>query len=151
MQEPSGEGRQREFILFSDCLVWLESENGQRVNVLIGNDGSSLIRTRSKSEAELSVMRARYNDDSLPNPKRISVAPSTSSNPPPEEKWVFKGKAELVDLEIVIGGPEEVRFEILNPEGSFAVYAGTLSLSTFLHSVTGYSFAERKGRMEYGD
>lgn len=44
-----------------------------------------------------------------------------------EERWWFKGKADLVDLEIVVTPSdvgEESRFEVWSPEGSFAVYAG---------------------------
>jgi len=46
-----------------------------------------------------------------------------------EEKWWFKGRAELVDLEVVVSPPaepggEDTRFEVLSPEMSFAVYAG---------------------------
>jgi hypothetical protein len=58
------------------------------------------------------------------------VIRQASSNSPitpgSEDKWVFKGKAELVDLEVVIVGDvsDERRFEVLSPEGSFAVYAG---------------------------
>jgi hypothetical protein len=45
-----------------------------------------------------------------------------------DERWWFKGKAELVDMEIVVTPPtevgEECRLEVWSPEGSFAVYAG---------------------------
>jgi hypothetical protein len=45
-----------------------------------------------------------------------------------DERWWFKGKAELVDIEIVVTPPtevgEECRLEVWSPEGSFAVYAG---------------------------
>jgi hypothetical protein len=50
------------------------------------------------------------------------------SNASCDERWWFKGKAELVDLEIIVTPPtevgEECRLEVWSPEGSFAVYAG---------------------------
>ncbi|KAF8653528.1 hypothetical protein AX16_003912 [Volvariella volvacea WC 439] len=56
-----------------------------------------------------------------------------------EEKWVFKGKLELVDFEVVVamrsprasshgdeeGEDEMWKFEILSPEGSFVLFAAT--------------------------
>ncbi|KAJ2934663.1 hypothetical protein H1R20_g2471, partial [Candolleomyces eurysporus] len=50
-----------------------------------------------------------------------------------DEKWVFKGKVDLVDVEVTVGSVlgEEYRFEILNPEESFVVYAGG-----FIHSAS---------------
>jgi len=67
---------------------------------------------------------------------RLLECPYSDSTPhSAEEKWVFKGKAELVDLEVVpVGGifgneDEGRQFEVLSPEGSFAVYAGTSLLS----------------------
>ena len=45
-----------------------------------------------------------------------------------EERWIYRGHIDLVDLEIVVGAPgeadEERRFEVLSPKKSFAVYAG---------------------------
>ena len=47
-----------------------------------------------------------------------------------EEKWWFRAKADLMDLEVVVPhvtgleSGEEGRFDILNPEMSFALYAG---------------------------
>ena len=47
-----------------------------------------------------------------------------------EEKWWFRGKADTMDLEVVIPHVigvetgEEGRFDILSPEMSFALYAG---------------------------
>jgi FYVE/RhoGEF/PH domain-containing protein 5/6 len=188
MLERSGEGRQREFLLFSDCLLWLESENATRVSVDITNNGRNtpangngvkrpmVFRTRSKSEAELSALRARFAasapsgvSSDLPSSgaaprastRAANITTPTSSSPPPsppgsapanvlrqassvpsssqnsgEEKWVFKGKAELVDLEVVVvggaGEAHERRFEILSPEGSFALYAGVYFLPSGL-------------------
>lgn len=44
-----------------------------------------------------------------------------------DERWVYKGRLDLVDVEVVVAsewGGEQVRFEVLSPEGSFALYAG---------------------------
>jgi len=44
-----------------------------------------------------------------------------------DDKFVYKGRIELVDLEVVVGSvlEDERRFELLSPEGSFVVYAAT--------------------------
>jgi FYVE, RhoGEF and PH domain containing 5/6 len=187
MLERSGEGFQREFLLFSDILVWLESENVSKVNVPISSGRGSggapvnpvrpgLIRTRSKSEAELSGLKARFaaasevslNSPDSPASPYVEYAPPPASAPvakvthtgktsssqhsaPPnvkrhasasnpnsvDDKWVFKGTAQLVDLEVVVvGGADEAqerRFEILSPEGSFAVYAGMSMLDWLIN------------------
>ena len=44
-----------------------------------------------------------------------------------DERWVYKGRLDLVDVEVVVSsewGGEQRRFEVLSPEGSFALYAG---------------------------
>jgi hypothetical protein len=61
-----------------------------------------------------------------------------------EERWMYKGRAELVDLEIIVsagvvgmregeayGEGGERRFEVLSPQGSFVVYAGKFELFVF--------------------
>jgi hypothetical protein len=70
----------------------------------------------------------------LPSRRHINTSDGTGI----EEKWVYKGRAELVDLEVIVSpGVEgmreregegfsegwERRFEVLSPEGSFVVYA----------------------------
>ena len=51
-----------------------------------------------------------------------------------EDKFVYKGRVELVDLEVVVGSAleDERRFEVSSPESSFVVYAGKDYLSYFL-------------------
>jgi hypothetical protein len=72
----------------------------------------------------------RKDDVTLPT---SPSSPNHGNRNPLEERWVYKGKGELVDLETVLvgGGIEDdggrKRFEILSPEGSFAVYAGRIS------------------------
>lgn len=43
-----------------------------------------------------------------------------------EERWVYKGKVDIIDIDVTVGSilGEECQFEILNPEESFVVYAG---------------------------
>lgn len=47
-----------------------------------------------------------------------------------EERWWYRGSADLVDVDVVVPPsvePEDdTRFEVLSPEGSFAVYADSL-------------------------
>jgi len=108
-----------------------------------------MVRSRSRSEAELSALRSRAqaggsgdgcsqpasptrSSPSAP-PSRYVVNPTRAkkrqaSSTSCDERWWFKGKVELVDLEIVVTPPtevgEECRLEVWSPEGSFAVYAG---------------------------
>jgi hypothetical protein len=59
------------------------------------------------------------------------MATKRRGNSSTDERWVFKGKVDLVDVEVTVGSVlgEEYRFEILNPEESFVVYAGGFILS----------------------
>ena len=151
---------QREFLLFSDCLLWLApieshswdwdwswSGSGISQNSAGTTDfktsTTDMIRTGSKSEAQISSLK---DDDLGPAADSSSpVSPQKSNGrkshfhavtpPPPsmvrkhalnEDKFVYKGRVELVDIEVVIGSAleDERRFEVLSPEGSFVVYAG---------------------------
>lgn len=110
----------REFLLFSDCLVWLAHvEDHRKEWVVEKGRRPRLHRGRSRSETELPTV-AKF--------KRSISA---------DERWSFKGKIELVDVEAVISpaGKDEsegTRFDILSPEISFAVYTG----------ISGRSFAK---------
>ncbi|TDL26367.1 hypothetical protein BD410DRAFT_518305 [Rickenella mellea] len=141
--ENSSTPKPREFLLFTDCLLWLASDNMiesawlNRSEILnqpsgqnIGFRRPDIKRSRSKSENELPTTRnTPVRKDSSPqvSPKKVHFARRNRSPVPPDEKWWFKGKAELVDLEVVVsaatGGGEEHRLEMLSPEMSFAVYA----------------------------
>ena len=83
-------------------------------------------RTRKTSEVDIGTP-----------PFRRSASSSfafPSSNPrysgAEDEKWWFRGRTDLMDLEVVVPhligleSGEEGRFDILNPEMSFALYAG---------------------------
>ena len=150
-----------DFLLFSDCLLWIanldkgDSEVSERWDWKGVKTGLSprimMARSRSRSEAELSVLRngeAGGSGDGCsptsqpaspsgpsPNapPSRSVMSPTKmkkrqASYPSGDERWWFKGKAELVDIEIVVIPPtevgEECRLEVWSPGGSFAVYAG---------------------------
>jgi FYVE/RhoGEF/PH domain-containing protein 5/6 len=154
--------KERDFLLFSDCLLWIANLDkgdcesaehwdwkGVKARPL---SRPLMMRSRSRSEAELSALRSRavaagtgtefVPTSQLVSPTRLtSSALSSRSVVSPrmktrqassgngEERWWFKGKADLVDLEIVVTPSdvgEESRFEVWSPEGSFAVYAGKL-------------------------
>ncbi|KAJ7065474.1 hypothetical protein C8F01DRAFT_1125715 [Mycena amicta] len=149
--ELSAPPRDREFLLFSDCLVWLEADEGWNASspATSGTHLSpvrpSMVRTRSKSDAELPIRGAdgeilggAGTRSMLPLPparksayhhpmSRMKRRRNASSGPGDEGRWMFKGRTELVDLEVVVTPPrelgEERRFEVLSPEGSFVLYA----------------------------
>jgi hypothetical protein len=150
-----------DFLLFSDCLLWIanldkgESETAERwdwIGVKAGLPSRPMVvRSRSRSEAELSALRSRVQPGGSGNGLLPPSQPTSPTHPSPtspsrsiaspsrtkkrkgssascDERWWFKGKVELVDLEIVVTPPtevgEECRLEVWSPEGSFAVYAG---------------------------
>jgi FYVE/RhoGEF/PH domain-containing protein 5/6 len=156
--------KEHDFLLFSDCLLWIanldkgDNEAAERWDwkgVKAAPSRLMVVRSRSRSEAELSTLRNRTTGGARGNglspasqptspthpgatPSRSVVSPNRmkkrqGSSASCDEKWWFKGKAELVDLEIVITPPtevgEECRLEVWSPEGSFAVYAGKPSQS----------------------
>ena len=151
--------KEREFLLFSDCLLWLASEESEYRNwglgAYLGNNGSTdylnarppMVRTRSKSDADVSRLQARAAAESVGNsgPSRPSGTPKAQRSliPPPssrikrhgsqanagDERWTYKGRASLVDLEVIVSPArepgEERRLEVLSPEGSFVLFADT--------------------------
>ncbi|KAL0955221.1 hypothetical protein HGRIS_004123 [Hohenbuehelia grisea] len=162
--ERSSYPREREFLLFSDCLVWLAAEESDRPWRVAWNGFAApnvvssqfsrppMSRTRSKSEAELSSVHARdavastaARESQIPPPSPSRAAPRSALTKPyahpipsvikrqpsaaggAEERWVYKGHTNLVDLEIIVSplheDDEERRFEVLSPGGSFVLYA----------------------------
>ena len=150
--ERSSAPKEREFLLFSDCFIWLASaEKGdgdledwdwhgganKDKRKSLGAMGAGwrppLERSRSRSEAEVLFLadksKAKGSDADLRSapttPTKRKARPASNGT---EEKWVYKGKADLVDLEVVVSRPvedgEERRLEVLSPEISFALYAG---------------------------
>jgi FYVE/RhoGEF/PH domain-containing protein 5/6 len=132
--------RPREFLLFSDYLLWLEGDATDAWDGRLGGANPSkfggvglggnvsrlrpgarphILRSRSRSEAELSALAARASPG---RPKRMA------SSGTGEERWVYRGRAGLVDVDVVVPPAveedDELRFEVLSPEESFVVYAG---------------------------
>ncbi|KAF8159873.1 hypothetical protein B0H34DRAFT_705183 [Crassisporium funariophilum] len=157
---------EREFLLFSDCIIWLAavessaaswdwdwSWSGSGSNAsqstqntplaeskISSNERPPMLRSRSKSEAELSMLTSETGPESPPvTPQRPERRKSQYHIPPPpppnmvkrhgsaDDKWVFKGRVELVDLDVVVGTAleDERMFEVLSPEGSFVLYAAS--------------------------
>ena len=132
--------KEREFLLFSDCLIWLANDRmieaewlhrrsdsgiGAAGFIRSGSPGKhpEFKRSRSKSENEVPDMtKANYGRTPL-SPKKANEDQFRTS----EERWWFKGKVDLVDTEVVLSTArepgDERRLEILNPEMSFALYA----------------------------
>lgn len=90
-----------------------------------------MVRTRSKSDAEIRVSSSRLKAEFHPSPTRKKQRHASSGA---EEKWLFKGYVQLIDVEVVISPPREsgehMRLEVLSPRISFALYAGTYGLSS---------------------
>ena len=129
--------KEREFLLFSDCLIWLSSADGDLFSdkwsaltpsssSVAGSSTADLPRSRTRSE-EGEVIRKRQSLLQLKlngSPRKKRQASSGV-----DDRWVYKGHVELVDLEVVISTPaagdsQERGFELLSPHQSFAVYAG---------------------------
>jgi len=183
--------KERDFLLFSDCLLWIanldkgDSEAAERwewKGVMYGlSPRPVMVRSRSRSEAELSALRSRVQTGGSGNRLLPSSQPTSPIRPSPstaisrsivspsrvkkrqgsnascDERWWFKGKAELVDLEIVVTPPtevgEECRLEVWSPEGSFAVYAGRSSFTLLSsHSSDFCIFSQHgmSGARQYG-
>lgn len=64
-------------------------------------------RHRSRSETELPSMKSMFGLNSEEK----------------EEKWWFRGKTDLMDLEVVSSPGDVHMFEVLSPDGSFFAYA----------------------------
>ncbi|KAJ3575572.1 hypothetical protein NP233_g1000 [Leucocoprinus birnbaumii] len=127
--ERSSAPREREFLLFSDCLLWLANEEVERAWNLGWSTGTTsdssspqtpvrpkLVRSRSKSEAELLKSKGDSEgvSDSPQRPHSTVVPPpmkKPSIPPPPaprrlpstgEERWIYKGQVSLVDIEVIV-------------------------------------------------
>lgn len=131
--------KEREFLLFSDCLMWIASADGDgfsdKWNALALSapppssfpDGLPRSRTRSDVHADADAVRRRQSVLQL----RLNGSPrkKRQASTGVDERWVYRGHVELVDLEVVVrtptgGNPREHGFELLSPQQSFAVYAG---------------------------
>lgn len=154
----------REFLLFSDIFIWLAPAESSTIawswsgigasNSSVGSsnqgtplavpstevlDNPPIVRTRSKSHAELPTLKSADGGHAPATPTKVAHRRSHYHvGPPPlppgmvkrnqsvDDKWIYKGHADLVDIEVVVGSAleDERRFEILSPGGSFAVFAG---------------------------
>lgn len=176
--ERSGAPIEREFLLFSDCMIWLaaaeplgqswdwswsasgntssstgvsHSTHNTPLGSKIAGERPAMIRSRSKSEAELPILKAGTPDEdaqhsvhnggsgaeSVPTTpvraSKVKYLPHGSPPPPPnmakrryslDDKWVYKGRIALVDVQVIVGSTleDDRKFEILSPEGSFILY-----------------------------
>ncbi|KAG6902495.1 hypothetical protein C0995_016072 [Termitomyces sp. Mi166 len=145
--ERSGQPREREFLLFSDCLIWLAGEEVERAQwkddwgISISGWGarytesdsvvdsptptpkiSEVRRNQNKSEDEVSLPKVQddRSDSDQQEPSPTTPTRPTGNgrrklyHPPPslvsrrnassggDERWMYKGRVELVDLEVVV-------------------------------------------------
>lgn len=125
----SSDLKERDFILFTDCIIWLAKESVTEgewlhskelgIGLFLNSGGGKrpkFNRSRSKSENELPTLAKGPTSPKKPT----NLAHS-------EEKWTFKGKVDLVDVDVIVSPVrepgDETKIEILCPEVSFAVYA----------------------------
>lgn len=149
--------KEREFLLFSDCLIWLASADGDifsdKWNAIARSGGGGgtgggvadmLYRTRSET-AEGDGLRKRQSFLQLrsnASPKRRTRQASSGV----DDRWVYKGHVELVDLEVVVSVPAastpERGFELHSPHQSFVIYAGMSVMpcaAAWMHTDTPHS------------
>lgn len=139
MQLEGSMTREREFLLFSDCIIWLANADGDLISNKWEHSGNSspgggrpaLVRTRSKSDADMPVVADALRRKESVLKFRLPVSPKRKArhaSSGTDERWVYKGYVDLVDVEVIVSPPREAdderRFELLSPQQSFAVYAG---------------------------
>ena len=108
--------KEREFFLFSDCLLWLSNadkiSSGELIAEKFGRSSSPpdrppMVRNRSKSDADIPRLANTRSSSLLPSSK--SQLPSRGKGRYPssgaEEKWIYKGHIELVDIDVVVPPP----------------------------------------------
>jgi hypothetical protein len=108
-------------LLFSDCFLWLAPLQSSRPN---------LISLTSDTTAP-ALSRLRRNSEVTANGKTIvptDAGQMGQANGAPERRWVYQGRAELVDLDVVARREDNETFDILSPEDSFTVHTGGHSL-----------------------
>ncbi|OSX66796.1 hypothetical protein POSPLADRAFT_1175479 [Postia placenta MAD-698-R-SB12] len=138
MQLEGSMTREREFLLFSDCIIWLANADGDLISNKWEHSGNSspgggrpaLVRTRSKSDADMPVVADALRRKESVLKFRLPVSPKRKArhaSSGTDERWVYKGYVDLVDVEVIVSPPREAdderRFELLSPQQSFAVYA----------------------------
>jgi FYVE, RhoGEF and PH domain containing 5/6 len=138
--------REREFFLFSDCVMWLSASEllSDRWPVSGSPSRPAILRARSKSDVDLSEPGERRSSSpfrfrSKPNfqPSHIKKQRLPSSGG--EERWQYKGHMDLIDVEVVVSPPrergEQYRLEMLSPQMSFAVYAGAFKCLDLYYAI----------------
>ncbi|KAI1790987.1 hypothetical protein LXA43DRAFT_458642 [Ganoderma leucocontextum] len=139
--------KEREFLLFSDCLIWLASADGDVFSdkwptfpyaYATGPASSSstpdLLRAWTKSgddQYEVHLLQpdgVKKRQSMLQLRLNASPRKKRQASSGVDDRWVYKGHVELVDLEVVVSKPatedtQERGFELLSPHQSFAVYA----------------------------
>ena len=138
LQVEASSPQEREFFLFSDCLLWLlnadKATSGELIAEKWGRSSSPparppMIRNRSKSDADIPTSTNNRSSSVLPSSK--SHLPSKGKTRYPssgtEDKWIYRGHIELVDIDVVVTPALETnqdhRLEIHSPHSSFALYA----------------------------
>lgn len=138
LQVETSSPKEREFLLFSDCLLWLSNadkvSSGELIAEKLGRSSSPparppMIRNRSKSDADLPMFTNNRSSSVLPTSKSHLPSRSKARHPSTgsEEKWIYRAHIKLVDIDVVVSPALETnqdhRLEILSPHSSFALYA----------------------------
>ncbi|KAG8927378.1 hypothetical protein FRC02_008239 [Tulasnella sp. 418] len=134
----------RDFLLFSDCLIWLskgsERERGwpedssYLSSPILGNlrSQSSITGSRQGNQSNLertrpSMMPRQRSKSAIDLPTWRGSTEFSSPSSSSEERWWFRGRADLMDIEVVVSTiptpGEDRRFDVLGLEGSFILYA----------------------------
>ena len=138
LQVEASSPKDREFLLFSDCLLWLSNtdkvSSGELIAEKLGRSSSPparppMIRSRSKSDADLPMFRNHRSSSLLPTSRSHLPSKGKARHPSNsgEEKWIYRGHIELLDIDVVVPPALETnqdhKFEILSPHSSFALHA----------------------------
>ena len=120
---------------------------------------------QSHSEPASSLEPPRFGPRRVPPSSfkaNVPASPSKSALPTSpagadDERWTFKGRADLLDIQVVVPVSRDLeegaRFEILSPDGSFACVAGLWGLAFLLWEGRGrlMGCSERDGEGWVGD
>lgn len=154
LQLEGSKPKEREFLLFSDCIVWFASADkvdeagfSARWEIPLTTEGShspirpSMVRTRSKSDADVPQLKDMRRKESRLKLRLSSTSKKKTrhASSGTEDRWIYKGHLELVDLEVVVATSrepgDERRLEILSPQRSFALYACACSRNLLIGSI----------------
>jgi len=127
--------RLREFFLFSDYLVWL-SKGGEREGATTAEEAQlkqSIVS--SPSSASFAAISRGQSECETPLKRAASTTygskfPASSNTE--EDRWWFRGKVDLLDLDIVlpvVGFGEEGKIEVHSPQISFSLFCGKQFIS----------------------